>query len=91
MAAHIILDLHHRTSAGCRRVEPQKTTLLLLRHGLSHLGLPHRLDVVEPNLPGDGLRHRAVDDVGLPAGRHREVVAQVVLPLLDYHQTMTVI
>ena len=72
-------------------VELLKAAVVLHHHGLSHLGLPHHLDIVEPHLPGDGWRHRAVDDVGHPAGRQWEVVAQVVLRLLDCHQTTTVI
>ena len=49
-------------------VELRKAAVVLHRHGLNHLGLPHRLDIVEPHLPGDGRGHRAVDDVGHPAG-----------------------
>ena len=50
--AAVVLGLHHDVLVGRRRVELRKAPLLPW-HDVSHLGLPQRLDVVQPRLHGE--------------------------------------
>ena len=81
----VVLVLHHNVPIGQGRDVLQVAPLLPWH------GLPHYLDVVEARLHGERRRHRDVHNAGhatkrqVAIGWHQEVVAQVVMCLLDCH------